>query len=88
MNPCGMPIKEAAALQVKLSKRIILSGPPHRINSIAATDVAYDMDECTALCAVAVFSYPELDEYYLCPQQNNLSIHSGITFIQGGAPGN
>jgi deoxyribonuclease V len=55
-----MPVKQAAELQVELSKRVKVSGPPGRIKSIAAADIAYTKDEETALCAVAVFSYPEL----------------------------
>jgi deoxyribonuclease V len=55
-----MPIKQAAELQVELSERIRVSGPPGSIKNIAAADIAYTRDEGTALCAVAVFSYPEL----------------------------
>jgi deoxyribonuclease V len=60
MDPINITVKEAAELQVKLSKRVKVSGPPGRINNIAAADIAYIRGEEKAFCAVAVFSYPEL----------------------------
>lgn len=53
-------INKAREIQTGLSERLIIRGKPHKINHIAGADVAYINDAGLSLCAIAVFSYPEL----------------------------
>ncbi len=55
-----IPINNAREAQIRLSERLVISGKPHRIDYIAATDAAYINDANITLCVIVIFNYPQL----------------------------
>jgi deoxyribonuclease V len=61
MHESDKSIKEAIELQTRLSEKLVIRGKPHKINYIAAVDVAYTNDTNISLCVIVLFSYPEIE---------------------------
>lgn len=60
MYKSGKSEIEARELQIRLSEKLVISGKPHKINYLAAVDVAYINNTNISLCVIVIFTYPEL----------------------------
>jgi len=73
MHKSGKSINEAEELQIRLSEKLVIRGRPHKINYIAAADVAYINDTNISLCVIVIFSYPELELLNIINHHNKTS---------------
>jgi deoxyribonuclease V len=73
MHKSGKSINEAEELQIRLSEKLVIRSRPHKINYIAAVDVAYINDPNISLCVIVIFSYPELELLNIINHHNKTS---------------
>ena len=73
MHKSGKSAHEARELQKRLSKKLEIRGKPHKINLLAAVDVAYINETSISLCVIVILSYPELELLSIISHHNKTS---------------
>jgi deoxyribonuclease V len=61
MHPWNISAGEAIDIQRRLSKRILFSGIPEKIQCIAGVDLAFDKKNNLGFCGIVLLGFPDLD---------------------------
>ena len=61
MHSWNVSAGEAIGIQRRLSKKILFSGIPEKIQCIAGVDLAFDKKSSMGFCGIALFGFPDLD---------------------------
>lgn len=86
MHISDILIKEAKEIQTRLSEKLVVGGKPHKIDYVAAVDVAYINEENISVCAVVLFSYLTLELQYVTFCHNTISYPyiPGLLYLREG----